>query len=82
MGFDGICVFSYHSGLYTMQEPSYLGKIAPDIIMVLNGIDPNTNSGIQRFSHLDIPTKYQYLTGITILIPTGTFIDSNLDVNY
>ena len=24
---------------------------------------------IQRFSHLDILTKYQYLTGITILIP-------------
>ena len=74
--------FLYHLGLYTMQEPSYLGKIAPDIKMVLNGIDPNTNSGTQRFSHLDIPTKYQYLTGSTILIPKGTFVDSIVDVNY
>ena len=62
-----------------MQEPSYLGKIAPDIKMVLNSIDPNNNSGTQ---HLDIPTKYQYLTGSTILIPKGTFVDSIVDVNY
>jgi hypothetical protein len=65
-----------------MQEPSYLGTIAPDIEMVLSGIDPNTNSGTQRFSHLDIPTKYQYLTAITISIPKGRFIDSIVDVNY
>ena len=32
-------------------------------------IDPNNTSGIQRFSHLGKPTKYQYMTGITILIP-------------
>ena len=37
---------------------------------------------IQRFSHLDIPTKYQYLTGVTILIPTGRFFDTIIDVDY
>jgi hypothetical protein len=28
----------------------------PKINRVPNGVDPNNNSGIQRFSHLDIPT--------------------------
>ena len=38
--------------------------------MIENGIDPNNNWGIQRFSHLEIPTtKYQYLVGITIWYP-------------
>jgi hypothetical protein len=54
----------------------------PSINMVWNGINPNNNSGIQRFSHLDIPTKYQCLIGITILIPTGRFFDSIIDVHY
>ena len=43
------------------------------------GAHPNNNLGIQRFSHLDIPTKYQYLTGITILIPTDGFFDTIID---
>jgi hypothetical protein len=34
-----------------------------NIKMVWNDIDPNNNSGMQRFSHLDISTKYQYLPG-------------------
>jgi len=38
--------------------------------------------GIQRFSHLDIPTKYQYLADIAILIPTGRFFDIVIDVDY
>ena len=29
-----------------------------NISIVQNGFYPNDNSGIQRFSHLDIPTKY------------------------
>ena len=33
-----------------------------------NSFNPNNNLGIQIFSHLDIPTKYQYLTGTSILI--------------
>jgi len=36
-------------------------------------LNPNNNSGIQKFSHLYIPTKFQYLTDITILIPAGRF---------
>ena len=43
----------------------------PRINMVKNCVDPNINLGIQIFSYLDIPIKYQYLTGITILLPTG-----------
>jgi hypothetical protein len=49
--------------------------------MVQSGIDPKNNSGIQRYSHLDIPTKYQYLTGITILIHMSRFTDTILDVD-
>ena len=69
--------FRLHSGLYTMQEPSYLGSIVLSSIWNLeNGIDPNNHSGIQRFCYLDIPTKYLYFTDITILIPTGRFFDT------
>ena len=32
--------------------------------MAPNGTDPNNNSAIETFSHLDIPTKYQYLIGV------------------
>ena len=56
-------------------------KNRPSITMVWNGIDPNKNSGIQRFSHLDIPIEYQNLTGMTILKPTGRFSDTNIDVD-
>jgi hypothetical protein len=62
-----------------VHEPLYLGKIALVSIrlrMVL------TNSGIQRFSHLDISTKYQYLTGNINLIPPGRFLDTIFDVDY
>ena len=39
--------------------------------------------GIQRFSHLDIPTKYyDYLTDITILIKTGRFVGTIVDVDH
>ena len=34
-----------------------------------NGIDRHNTSSIQRCSHLDIPTKYQYAIGIAMLIP-------------
>ena len=48
-----------------------------------NGTDPNENkSGIQIFSHLDKPTKYEYLTNITDHILKGRFFDTNTDVNY
>ena len=57
-----------------MQKPSYLG--------VSNDVDPNNNLGIQRFSHLEIPTKYQYLTDFTNLVPVGRLFDSIIDVAY
>ena len=50
------------------------------INMVQNVIDPNYNSVIQRFSPLEIPTKYQYVTGITILIYKGRVFDAIIDV--
>ena len=59
-----------------------LMKNRSSINMVWNGIDPNSNSGIQRFSHLEAPTEYQYLTGITKLIPTGRFFDTIIDVGH
>ena len=34
------------------------------------------------FSHLDIPTKYQYLTGTLILVSMGRFFDTMIDVDY
>ena len=37
---------------------------------------PNNNSVIWWFFHLDIPIKYQYLSSISILIPTGRFFDT------
>ena len=48
--------------------------------MVQNVIDPNNNSVIQRFSHLEIPTKYQYSAGIIFLIFTGRVFDAIIDV--
>ena len=50
--------------------------------MVKNDVDPYYNSSIQRFFYGDIPTIYQYLTGITILIPMGRFFDNLVDVDY
>jgi hypothetical protein len=35
---------------------------------------------MQRFSHLDIRTKYQYLTGITTVIPIGRLFDTIINV--
>ena len=38
--------------------------------------DPTNNSFIQIFSHLDISTKYQYMTSVTILIFMDQFLDN------
>ena len=50
--------------------------------MFWNDIDSNKHLGIQRFSHLDICTKYQYLTGVTILIPMSRFFGTIIVVGY
>ena len=40
------------------------------------------NLGISKFSHLEIPTQYRYLIGTRILVPTGKFCDTNIDVDH
>ena len=42
---------------------------------------PNNQSGVQNFSHLEVPTKYQCWIGITILIPMGMFFNTIVDVD-
>ena len=37
---------------------------------------------VYKDSHLDIPTKYQNLTSVTILLPTGRFFVIITDVRY
>jgi len=56
-----------------MSEPSYLCKV-PVVIK-------SDDSGIRRSSHLHIPSKYEYLTGIASWIPTGRFLDTIVDVD-
>ena len=51
-------------------------------MMVWSDINPNNNFGTQRFPLLDIPTKYQYLTCIIMLIPMGKFFGSIIDIEY
>ena len=63
-----------------MQEPSYLSKVA--LVSIWFRMVYNNNSSIQRFSHLDIPTRYQYLTSVTILIPMDRFSDTIIDADY
>ena len=53
-----------------MQGPLYPGKITL-VTWHEDVIDPNKNSGTQRFSHLVIPTQYQCLFTITIWILIG-----------
>ena len=48
----------------------------PSINMVQYGIDPINTTCMQRFSHLDILTKYQYLSYSTVLIPKVRFFDA------
>ena len=37
---------------------------------------------MQRYSYHDIPTKYQYLIGITLLVPIDRLFDAIVDVDY
>jgi hypothetical protein len=74
--------FRYHSDLYTMSKFSYLGKITLVSIWIEMVLTQITSSDIQRFSYFVIPTKYQYLTGNTILIPLGRFFGNTIDVDF
>ena len=67
-----------------MQERPQLDKIVQvsNMLENENGFDLSNSSGIQSYSHLDIPTKYQYLTNATILIPMGKLLDTTVDIEY
>ena len=49
-----------------------------NINIIYNAIDPNYNSGVQRFSHLEISSY----TNIKILIPMGEFFMTNFDIDH
>ena len=51
----------YQSGLYTIQEPSYLGKTAVVSIWIRMESTLIIIRVLKDFSHLDIPTKYQLI---------------------
>ena len=55
-----------------MQGPLYPSKI----ILVQMASTQIITKVHKRFFHLDTPTKYQYMTSITMLIPMGRFFDS------
>ena len=66
---------------YIMHESSYLGIFVSLNENSLEWYWPNINSHIQRLSHLGIPTKYQHLTGITILIRGGRVFHIILNIS-
>ena len=66
--------FWYHLGLYTMQEPQYLGKITLVLIwfkMVLIQIITHVN---RDSLNLDGPIKYQHLIVLQCLYHIGSLI--------
>jgi len=80
MGIWGRFCFQYHLGLYIIQEFSYWGKVFLVSIwfgLVLSHIITWVckDSLILRYS-----TTYQYLTNITILVPTWRFFETIIDV--
>ena len=65
-----------------MQEPSYrLGKIVL-VSIWFRRIGPNNKSSKQRFSHLEIHTKYQYLIDMMNLMLMDKFFDTHIDLDY
>ena len=72
--FDSLVFYNIWVYIYNTLGYSYVRKIVLVSIRFRNRIHPSSNSGIQRLSHLDIPTKCYYLTGITILIIMTRFL--------
>jgi hypothetical protein len=66
----------YHARTFT-PKPN-----RPSINIVYNGIDPNTNSFVQRVSHLDITHHISLIEWYCNLTPTGRFFDTTIDVDY
>ena len=59
------------------RGPWLVCEVALRFNTVRNSSDLNNNSSIQKFSHLDIHTKYQYLISTTFLIPTNKVVFFN-----
>ena len=81
----GICryfCFQYHSSVYTLQEPSYWGKITLVSIQAIMVLTQLTIQVYKDLSHFDRPTKYQYLIGITNVTPMAKLFDTICDVDY
>ena len=64
-----------------MQDRLYLNKFVIVSIWFRMGLTQISTQVYKDF-HLDIPTKYQYLTGSTILRPTGRFFDTIINLDY
>ena len=64
MMFPMLSMFVYYARTFRPTR-----KNCHDINMISNGTNLNNNPGVERFSHLDISTKYQCLIDIMILIP-------------
>ena len=73
-GYLMVFFFSITLDLYIMQEPSYLGKIIPSINM-MHMVLTLIKTRLYKDSHFDIPTKFRYLTDITMLnLPMGSLM--------
>ena len=78
--------FRYHPSLYTTQNLSHPDKkITPEVSTWFRMILTQLITWVYKdSSHFDEPTKYQYLTCITILIPTSKSFDTiiTVDIRY
>ena len=69
--------------VYTPCKDLYFKFFNRSLNMVWNDIEPYNNSCLQRFTHLNIPTKYQKINycNVTISIPTvGSLIPLSMSI--
>jgi hypothetical protein len=71
----------YHTYLYIMQESSCLDRIVL-VSMWFRMVLTQITTWVEQDSHPDIPTKYQYFTGMTILICSSRFFDAIVKGDY
>lgn len=71
------CFFVFNALRFIYHANTFIpGRKYPSINMIQKNMDPNNDSEIQRFSPLDIPNKYQYMTGNTLFTPMGRFFNT------
>lgn len=75
-------MFCFSTSFGYLYHARYLRKNTNNIIVVWNDNDLNNILGLQRFSHLNIPTQNQYLIDITNSILVGGFFDTAINVDY